>query len=187
MASNESRTDDMEIGLRRAKTINLAERFAASDRFKALFREGMALVEETAAYLDGEGRVTAKVLHRQSAMVYGSESMRLTTRLMQLASWLLLQRAVTEGEMTRQQLLHEKKKIHLESMADERHSTAGTDLPEPFVDLVRRSLALQKRILVLDREIYGEPNLPELNLGARNPVDQQINLLSAAFGAKIRR
>ena len=35
-----------------------------------------------------------------TALSYASESMRLTTRLMQLASWLLLQRAVAEGELS---------------------------------------------------------------------------------------
>ena len=33
------------------------------------------------------------------ALGYAAESMRLTTRLMQVASWLLVQRAVREGEM----------------------------------------------------------------------------------------
>ena len=68
--------------------------------FKALFKEGMTLVEDAAAYLDGPGRKEAKLLTRGDALAYASESMRLTTRLMQLASWLLLQRAVNEGELT---------------------------------------------------------------------------------------
>ena len=92
-----------------SKPVNLAERFANSERFKSLFQDGMGLVEESAAYLDGEGRIAAKELPRSSAMLYGSESMRLTTRLMQIASWLLLQRAANEGEMDREQLLEEKK------------------------------------------------------------------------------
>lgn len=54
----------------------------------------MDLVEETAAYLDGVGCVEAKALDRAVNLTYATESMRLTTRLMQLASWLLLHRAV---------------------------------------------------------------------------------------------
>ena len=83
-----------------AATVSFAQILAASESFKSLFREGMALVEETAGYLDGVGRDEAKLLRRSTAMAYANESMRLTTRLMQLASWLLLQRAVNEGEMT---------------------------------------------------------------------------------------
>ena len=47
------------------------------------------------------------------ALVYATESMRLTTRLMQLASWLLLHRAVKEGEMTLAQASKEKAKVRL--------------------------------------------------------------------------
>ena len=67
----------------------LSQRMAAGESFAALFKEGMALVEATAAYLDGPGRTEAKRLTRAAALTYATESMRLTTRLMQLASWLL--------------------------------------------------------------------------------------------------
>lgn len=169
------------------KTVNISERFANSDRFRRLFRDGMALVEETASYLDDSGREEAKTLRRQIAMLYGSESMRLTTRLMQLASWLLLQRAVIDGEMTRQQLLDEKKKIRLESLPNSAQGPGWDELPPPFVDLVARSIALQKRILILDREIYGESGRQEASEHAANPVAQQLDLLSTALGAKIKR
>jgi regulator of CtrA degradation len=41
-------------------TISFGERFAASDQFDAIFREGMALVERAATYLDGAGRKEAR-------------------------------------------------------------------------------------------------------------------------------
>jgi regulator of CtrA degradation len=77
----------------------LALDFAGSALFERTFQEGMALVEQTAAYLDGEGRRESKRLGRSTALAYAGESMRLTTRLMQIASWLLVQRAVREGDM----------------------------------------------------------------------------------------
>ena len=83
-----------------AGAVSFSERLASSQAFATLFRDGMALVEETATYLDGSGRTESKRLERSAALVYATESMRLTTRLMQLASWLLLHRAVKEGEMT---------------------------------------------------------------------------------------
>ena len=73
-------------------TVNFAGRAAASSQFKALYGEGMSLVEETASYLDGSGRAASKVLPRVASVLYAAESMRLTTRLMQMASWLLLDR-----------------------------------------------------------------------------------------------
>src|SRR5436305_11851479 len=82
-----------------AGTVSFGERLANSQVFADLFRDGMALVEETASYLDGPGRKESKKLERMSALAYATESMRLTTRLMQLAPWLLLHRAVKEGQM----------------------------------------------------------------------------------------
>ena len=96
-----------------ASTVSFSERLASSQVFASLFRDGMALVEETASYLDGTGRSESKKLERSAALVYATESMRLTTRLMQLASWLLLHRAVKEGEMTLAQAHEEKSKVRL--------------------------------------------------------------------------
>ncbi len=168
-----------------SQTINLAERFAHSEKFKALFHDGMGLVEESATFLDSKGREYAKGLPRASAMLYGSESMRLTTRLMQIASWLLLQRAANEGEMTREQLLDEKKKITFADVVFETDNPAWNDLPQEFQELVTRSMALQNRVVTLDAELYGHRTSDE-NDTITNPVEQQIDLLSTAFGAARR-
>src|SRR5712692_4187591 len=97
----------------KSEAVSFGERLAASQAFADLFRDGMALVEETASYLDGPGRQESKVLERNAALAYATESMRLTTRLMQLASWLLLHRAVNEGEMSLAQANKEKAKVKL--------------------------------------------------------------------------
>src|SRR4030088_2156797 len=96
-----------------AQPVSFGARLACSQVFADLFRDGMSLVEETASYLDGPGRQESKRLARSAALAYATESMRLTTRLMQLASWLLLHRAVKEGEMTLSQANKEKAKVKL--------------------------------------------------------------------------
>ena len=99
-----------------AGLVLFSERLTNSAAFGVLFREGMDLVEQTAAYLDGDGRAEAKALERSVSLTYATESMRLTTRLMQLASWLLLHRAVKEGEMTLTQANREKTKVDRKSV-----------------------------------------------------------------------
>src|SRR5215470_15114799 len=96
-----------------AVPVSFGERLANSQAFTVLFRDGMTLVEETAAYLDGPGRNESKQLMRTASLTYATESMRLTTRLMQIASWLLLHRAVREGEMSLAQANKEKTKVKL--------------------------------------------------------------------------
>src|SRR6202051_1599189 len=103
-------------------------RLAASQNFSQLFRDGMKLVEETAAYLDGPGRQDSRKLDRSASLRYATESMRLTTRLMQLASWLLLHRAVNEGEMSLAQANKERAKVKLS--AEARLDDTSVRLPE---------------------------------------------------------
>src|SRR5919112_4873354 len=124
--------------------VSFSEHVASSQAFAALFRDGMALVEETASYLDGPGRAESKKLERTAALAYATESMRLTTRLMQLASWLLLHRAVKEGEMSLAQANKEKTKVKL-SLGDRAGDDTMGLLPAALRDLIDRSLGLLDR------------------------------------------
>lgn len=155
----------------------LGERLTNSPAFSALFREGMDMVEETAAYLDGEGRTEAKALDRPASLTYATESMRLTTRLMQLASWLLLHRAVKEGEMTLSQANREKTKVKL-TAAEPGAPDLLEKLPPTLRDLITRSVALQDKVRRLDVTIHTAPGEGML---AGNPLLPQLDMLKAAF------
>jgi regulator of CtrA degradation len=149
--------------------------FAQSELFDRTFQEGMALVEETAAYLDGPGRQESKSLDRRAALGYASESMRLTTRLMQVASWLLVQRAVREGEMDPLKACDARYRLGGERALS--GETAG-DMPIGLKTLLVRSERLYERVLHLDRRMYldaGESEQP-------HPVLSQLEKLQAAFG-----
>src|ERR671929_1418676 len=156
-------------------TVSFGERLANSQAFATLFRDGMALVEETATYLDGPGRQESKKLERSAALAYATESMRLTTRLMQLASWLLLHRAVKEGEMSLVQANKEKTKVKL-SLGDRAPEDTMALLPEKLSDLIDRSLGLLDRVRRLDATMHSP--LPEYPVN--NAVERQIGLLKAA-------
>ena len=151
-------------------------KLAASQNFSQLFRDGMKLVEETAAYLDGPGRRESKLLGRSAALAYATESMRLTTRLMQLASWLLLHRAVNEGEMSLAQANKERMKVKL--APNERPEDAGIVLPEQLSNLITRSKKLRDEVRRLDTTIHAP--IPEAR-GSSNPLEHQMGILRAAF------
>jgi regulator of CtrA degradation len=162
--------------------VSFGARLAASQSFSALFRDGMKLVEETASYLDGPGRQQSKKLDRAAALAYATESMRLTTRLMQLASWLLLHRAVNEGEMSLAQANKEKIKVKLVA-ADPVDYGAIKDLPETLRGLIERAKKLHDDVRRLDATIHAP--VPE-ERAAFNPLDHQIGMLRAAFERKER-
>jgi regulator of CtrA degradation len=160
-----------------AGAVSFSERLASSQIFATLFRDGMALVEETATYLDGSGRNESKKLERSAAMVYATESMRLTTRLMQLASWLLLHRAVKEGEMTLAQASKEKSKVRL-AACDPGDAKSIALLPGKLQELIVRSVKLQAEVRRLDATMHASA---PLQVAVGNPVERQLGLLKAAF------
>ena len=166
-------------------TVRLAEKRIFSERFKPLYADGMKLVEEAAAYLDGEGRIEAKSLSRLAATLYAAESMRLTTRLMQIASWLLLQRAANNGEMSRAQVAEEKSKVLLDTPSASRQTAQWAEIPEAFIVLVDRSLKMQALVRRFDEEIYPKASAIAAPFEPQsNGVSAQMDLLKAAFGSR---
>jgi len=163
-----------------SSAISFSSRLASSASFKTLFRDGMALVEETAAYLDGDGREEAKRLPRTGALSYASESMRLTTRLMQIASWLLLQRAVNEGEMTAAEASLDRRRTRIAWQHMPAASTVDV-LPETLQTLIERSMRLQERISRLDRMMTDTDAAPAISAEQR-PLEAQMSRLREAFG-----
>jgi len=160
--------------------VRFGQSFVGSEAFTALFQEGMELVEETAAYLDGQGREDSRLLKREASVAYASESMRLTTRLMQIASWLLLQRAVAEGEITPDQARAEKARVRLNSMETATTLVEYEALPLRLRELIGLATRLHARILHLERllsEVEAAPPLPQ----GQNPVAAQLGMLREAF------
>jgi regulator of CtrA degradation len=176
-----SNSDAGDAGRDAAGTVSFTERLLASDGFMVLFREGMSLVEATAAYLDGDGREESRGLDRSIALAYASESMRLTTRLMQLTSWLLLQRAVNEGELTRADAEREHSRVVIAMQDTTLAGDVFGQLPEKLRDLISRSQSLQARIYRIDTELKGKAPAAEPTV---NAVAGQLGQLAAAFGRK---
>jgi regulator of CtrA degradation len=163
-------SDGLIVGL---QPVSFGERLAASQNFSRLFGDGMKLVEDTAAYLDGPGRQESKLLDRAASLAYAAESMQLTTRLMQLASWLLLHRAVNEGEMSLAQASKERMRI---KFPDDHAEGVTPGLPARLGDLVARSKKLKDQVRRLDATIHA-PIAP----ASGNPFEFQLGMLRAAF------
>jgi regulator of CtrA degradation len=97
---------------------------------------------------------------------------------MQLASWLLLQRAVSAGELTLEAAEVEKQRINLAEIGPGHQLDGAERLPDGLNALVERSLRLHERVVTLDamvREAQGraEP--------ADNPVADQMDRLAQSF------
>ncbi len=153
-----------------------AATFVQSEMFARTFRDGMTLVEETANYLDGEGRAASKSLPRAVALTYAGASMRLTTQLMQIASWLLVMRSVREGDMSLEEARDAKYRVKAND-ADPGFGLIDA-LPTALVALISNAEQLFSRIGRLDATLFsGDGTQSDL----RDAAAQQRALFEA-FG-----
>jgi regulator of CtrA degradation len=131
------------------------ESFAGSALFERTFEEGMSLVEETARYLEGPGRQESRDLPRAAALLYAGESLRVTTRLMQAASWLLVQRAVHEGDMRAEDAEDERYRLGSKEICLGGRGANVEALPRTLQTLLARSESLYRRVVRLETILIG--------------------------------
>lgn len=163
----------------KGRAIAIGPRIIASGGFDLLYREGMGLIEQVAAYLDGHGRDESRGLAREISFSYATESMRLTTRLMQLASWLLLQRAVNEGELTVEGARAEKEKVRFSTTPAERGGPGFEGLPETLKGYIGKGDRLFERVMQFDRLERGVSEAQPA--GTQNSIADQLARLKAAY------
>jgi regulator of CtrA degradation len=162
-------------------TVSFAERYAASEQFDTVYKRGMELVERTAAYLSGAGRKEARLLKPPASLVYATESMRLTTRLLELASWLLIRRALRDGDISREEASTKRARVTLRTSGRPGQVAHFEALPATLRQLIEESFALTDRIVQLDKSLQ-EPSHPRRS-ESLNPVAAKIAELRAAFAA----
>lgn len=161
--------------------IAFTERYANSEHFQKLYRDGMALVEETASYLDGPGRQESRKLDTDLSLAYATESMRLTTRLMQVSSWLLIRRALNDKSIDLEQARAERRKIQLDVISRPGHVRNFDQLPQHLQHLVHESFRLLDIVKRLDVTIEGQPVAAPSQ--PANPVANQVDRVRLAFSA----
>lgn len=157
--------------------VGRCEAFARSEHFRRLFSEGMALLETSAGFLTGPGKVFSRTLPRLETLAYAAESARLTTRLMLAAAWLLVMRSVREQEMPASELLAPRHRINAPALLRQVPREFGGDpSATTFNGLVRDSLALLERITRCDDALTFP--FPEAS-----PVALQLRCLREKLGA----
>ncbi len=169
-----STVDDTLTALNQVSSIS---NFAETAQFEQMFKDGMGLVEEAAAYLDGPGRDHSKSLSRTGALAYAAESMRLTTRLMQVASWLLVQRAVARKEMTTQEAGTQRYRLGAKELCYARPIEGAEELPMQLADMISRSRRLYARVDRLDKMINGDASETEPDTA----VSRQLSKIENVF------
>lgn len=148
------------------------------EMFNRLLDEGMGMVSEAAAYLDGPGRQTSRSLPRNVALAYAGESMRLTTMLMQIAAWLLANKAVFEGEMPELELQMDKYRIGAQEIALGDPLEASEELPAELLDLMARARQLYERVQRLDHQLFVQEEATATDM----TIADMTNVIQGTFG-----
>lgn len=172
------------VTFRNGVTVSFGDRLAASGHFDQIFKEGMALVERTAVYLDGAGRREAKTLGAGLGVVYATESMRLTTRLLEIAAWLLVRRSLRDGEISPEEARVKRRCIKLGTIGRPSHVKGYAELPQTLRNLIEESFALNDRIVRLDKAL--DVTTTHAPATAHNAVHAHMHRIEQAFGANLR-
>ena len=105
--------------------------------------------------------------------------MRLTTRLLDLATWLLVQRSLKDGDITEEEALAKRENVKLRPFGRPTHIKCFEDLPDGLQDLIIASFSLSDRITQLDLAMRA--NEEDVIAAARNPVNEHLRKLENAF------
>lgn len=114
----------------------------------SLYVEAMLLADEARSYFDNAARDDRLALDPVDRVGFSCESLKVTTRLMHVIAWLLTQRAVAAGELSRSQAAETERRLGAAPESDE---TLVPRLPQAAIDLIRASEILYERLGRLDR------------------------------------
>jgi regulator of CtrA degradation len=119
------------------------------------YAEALALTREARDYIALQEGGEREGMEAVDQMVASCESMRITTRLTQVMAWLMVQRAVQEGEMTREEARQPQHRLGAHAICETREPPIPARLPPRMQDLLERSLSLYERVARLDRMLDG--------------------------------
>ena len=118
--------------------------------FGKTYDETMSLLVASRDYLANAQPADAVGLKPLDRLRVNCEAMRLTTRLTQIMAWLLAQRAVFEGEMTRARAADEEFRLSADAICMAETESGGHILPMRLRELLEHSRRLYIRVARLD-------------------------------------
>lgn len=121
------------------------------------YREALALTREARDYVMHQERRDKAGLPPDQQLVASCESLRLTARLTQVVSWLLVQKAVQAGELDRSQAAAPELRLSGHAVCTVTEPAGRIEMPSRLGELLDRSLALYSRVERLDALLDQAP------------------------------
>ncbi|GAA4010160.1 DUF1465 family protein [Sphingomonas humi] len=143
---NEMNSHEPEIGSRIAPRL-----------IESLYTEAMLLADEARTYFDSGSRADRDSLDPFVRVGFACESLKVTTRLMHIIAWLLTQRAVETGELTKTSGQRPERRL---GHAGESDPVVVGQLPASARSLISSSIDLYDRVRRLDEEQVSSQPVP---------------------------
>jgi regulator of CtrA degradation len=118
------------------------------------YDEAMGLLVETRTYLLNEEPQDRAVLPAADCLALTLETTRLTAMMTQVMAWLLVQRAVGAGEISREAAAASENRLVRHEVCGDDRNVGNPALPARFRDLLARGHRLHTRVSRLD-ELFG--------------------------------
>lgn len=133
------------------------------------YQEAMDLTQAVADYLEMEKSHTSpQQLTADTEVYFASESMRVSTCLMQVMSWFLVQKGVAAGELSRKKAAEIKFRLGSRDVCLADVDTSKGNLPEKLVTYLDKAQNLYRQVARMEEMVYGRED-------AINPVHDLIS------------
>ena len=109
------------------------------------------LLHTTHDYIKWQAPLDIQRMNPQEIYKVSCEAMRVTIRMTQIMAWLLLQKSILSGELSREESLSEEYRVLRGNQCLESASETDEDLPPRLRELLKESRDLYVRILRLDK------------------------------------
>lgn len=126
--------------------------------FRKTYDEAFDLMVEARNYMTHEDRPERLRAGANTGLRMSCEAMRVTSRLTQVMAWLMMQRAVHEGEVDVAEALAEANRLSGGEVCLDESFTADQALPGNLRSLLDRSFRLYQRIARLEGQMVGRLN-----------------------------
>lgn len=124
--------------------------------FSGTYDEALDLARRARDYLAQRGEREAAALGAHAVLSFARESLRLTSRVTRMMAWLLAQRAMHRGEMSREEALDDGFRLDRTPLCFQRGDNEG-ELPAALRALLDESERLYRRLARLDAMMRGVP------------------------------
>lgn len=118
-----------------------------------LYIEAMTLADEARSYFDRGGQADRQALDPMARVAFSCESLKVTTRLMHVVSWLLVRKAARAGELTEAEALAPERRLG--RIADSDPAAVGAVLPVRAQAIIDASRDLYERVQRLDAQLVS--------------------------------